>query len=116
MEILSQGFNPHMPHAVFEISCNDCDSLEDLFRLAASILSFPSYFWIGNRWDSLVDCLMDLSWIESDSIIIRFAGFQSMRMLLTPEESNDFIETMQFVAHHCHQHKPLHKQFRIVID
>lgn len=116
MEFLSQDFSNNSPQVLFVVPCSDCDSMDDFFRLMCEKLLFPDYFWLGNRWDSLVDCLMDLSWIDADSIVIYFSGFQLMRMHLDPNETSEFIQTIQFVVNHCHQKKPTHKRFRIVID
>lgn len=115
-EFLSQGFTCHLPHALFVVPCSDCVSMDDLFERMCEKLLFPYYFWYGNRWDSLVDCLMDLSWIAADNITIYFSGFELMCVHLDPGESDEFIQTMQFVANNSDQRKPEHKYFRIIID
>lgn len=116
MEFLSQYFSDHSQQALFVVPCGDCDSMDDFFRLVCEELLFPDYFWLGNRWDSLVDCLMDMSWIDADCITICFSEFQLMCEHIDPRESSEFIQTIQFVVNHCHQRKPTHKQFRIIID
>ena len=64
MEFLSKYFDATKPCAFFEISCGQCKSMDDLFVEMAYVFSFPDYFWWGNRWDSLNDCMQqDLGWI-----------------------------------------------------
>lgn len=116
MEFLSQCFSDHSQQALFVIPCSNCDSMDDLFGLMCEKLRFPDYFGLGNRWDSLVDCLMDLSWIDADNITIHFSGFQLMYVHIDSSEAREFIQTILFVVNHCHQRKPTHKQFRIIID
>jgi len=41
---------------------------EDLFAAYRNGLNFPDYF--GNNWDALYDCLIDLSWIDNNTIQI----------------------------------------------
>ena len=116
MEFLSQDFTCHFPHALFLVPCSDCVSMDDLFERMCERLLFPDYFWFGNRWDSLVDCLMDLSWIDADNITIYFSGFELMCVNLDPSESGEVIRTIQFVVNNSHQRKPKHKQLRIIVD
>lgn len=116
MEFLSQGFFCHSSQALFVVPCSDCVSMNDLLGVMYEKLLFPDYFWFGNRWDSLVDCLMDLSWIEADNITIYFSGFELMCVNLDPSESGEFIQTIQFVVNNSHQRKPKHKHLRIIID
>ena len=116
MELLSQGFNPNKAHAFFEIPCSDCTSMDDLLELMYEKLNFPDYFWLGNTWDSLVDCLMPMLWIDADSITICFSGFQQLMRHLKAKDLGDFIQTLQFIVDHCHQSTPIHQHFRIVIQ
>lgn len=51
---------------VLEIQ-RDVISKRDLLAIFLEGLKFP-YF--GNNWDSLEDCLEDLSWLDEDKIII----------------------------------------------
>ena len=78
MDLLSQGFDPNKSHIFFEISCSECDSLDDLLKLMYEKLDLPDYFWIGNTWDSFVDCLMLMSRTDADSISKHFSGFQQL--------------------------------------
>ena len=76
MEFLSKYFDATKPCAFFEISCGQCKSMDDLFVEMAYVFSFPDYFWWGNRWDSLNDCMQqDLGWIDEEFISIRFSDF-----------------------------------------
>ena len=52
----------------------------------AYVLSFPDYFWWGNRWDSLNDCMQDLGWIDEEFISIRFSDFFVMASNLPSDE------------------------------
>lgn len=54
MEFLSKYFDATKPYAFFEFSCGHYKSMDDLFVEMAYVLSFPDYFWWGNRWDSLI--------------------------------------------------------------
>ena len=116
MEFLSREFSTNSPQALFVVPCIDCVSMDDLFELMCEKLLFPDYFWFGNRWDSLVDCLMDLSWIEADNITIYFSGFELMCVNLGSSESDEFIHTIQFIVNNSHLRKPKHKHLRIIID
>ena len=53
MEFISKYFDATKPCAFYEISCGQCKSMDDLFVKMAYVLSFPDYFWLGNRWDSV---------------------------------------------------------------
>jgi len=116
MELLSQGFDPNKPHAFFEIPCSECDSLDDLLKVMYEKLDLPDYFWIGNTWDSLVDCLMPMPCTDADSITIYFSGFQQLMRHLEAEDLGDLIKTLQFIVDHCHQAGPVHHHFRIIMD
>lgn len=116
MELLSQGFNPNKSHTFFEIPCSECDSLDDLLELMYEKLDFPDYFWMGNTWDSLVDCLMPMPCTDADSISIYFSGFQQLSRKLDPKDLGDLIQTFRFVVDHCHQTTPTPQYFRIVMD
>lgn len=72
MEFISKYFDATKPYAFFEISCGQCKSMDDLFVEMAYVLSFPDYFWWGNRWDSLNDCMQDFGWIDEEFISISF--------------------------------------------
>ena len=86
MEFLSKYFDATKPCAFFEISCGQCKSMDDLFVEMAYVLSFPDYFWWGNRWDSLNDCMQDFGWIDEEFISIRFSDFSVMGSNLPSDE------------------------------
>lgn len=87
MEFLSKYFDATKPCAFFEISCGQCKSMDDLFVEMAYVFSFPDYFWWGNRWDSLNDCMQqDLGWIDEEFISIRFSDFFVMGSNLPSDE------------------------------
>lgn len=86
MELLSKNFDATKPYAFYEISCGQCKSMDDLFVEMAYVLSFPDYFWWGNRWDSLNDCMQDFSWIDEEFISIRFSDFFVMGSNLPSDE------------------------------
>lgn len=46
----------------------DIQNKRELFDLYSTQLNFPEYF--GKNWDALYDCMIDLSWINEDIIII----------------------------------------------
>ena len=72
MEFLSKYFDATKPYAFFEFSCGHYKSMDDLFVEMAYVLSFPDYFWLGNRWDSLNDCMQDFGWIDEEfSLVIK---------------------------------------------
>lgn len=86
MEFISKYFDATKPYAFFEISCGQCKSMDDLFVEMAYVLSFPDYFWWGNRWDSLNDCMQDFGWIDEEFISIRFSDFFVMGSNLPSDE------------------------------
>ena len=87
MEFLSKYFDATKPCAFFEISCGHYKSMDDLFVEMAYVFSFPDYFWWGNRWDSLNDCMQqDLGWIDEEFISIRFSDFFVMGSNLPSDE------------------------------
>lgn len=86
MEFLSKYFDATKPYAFFEFSCGHYKSMDDLFVEMAYVLSFPDYFWWGNRWDSLNDCMQDFGWIDEEFISIRFSDFFVMGSNLPSDE------------------------------
>ena len=119
MEFLSKYFDATKPYAFFEFSCGHYKSMDDLFVEMAYVLSFPDYFWLGNRWDSLNDCMQDLGWIDEEFISIRFSDFFVMGSNLPSDEKKDmeiFLDTIKFIVDHSHNARPTYKLFKIVID
>ena len=113
MEFLSKYFDATKPYAFFEISCGQCKSMDDLFVEMAYVLSFPDYFWWGNRWDSLNDCM------QQEFISIRFSDFFVMGSNLPSDEKKYmeiFLDTIKFIVDHSHNARPTYKLFKIVID
>jgi RNAse (barnase) inhibitor barstar len=49
---------------------------QDLLAGIAQGLSFPDYF--GENWDALIDCLSDLSWVQTPETIIDHAGIPQL--------------------------------------
>ncbi len=39
-----------------------------------------------------------------------------MLIQLDPDESSEFIQTIQFVVDHCHQRKLSHKKLKVIMD
>ena len=119
MEFLSKYFDATKPYAFFEFSCGHYKSMDDLFVKMAYVLSFPDYFWLGNRWDSLNDCMQDFGWIDEEFISIRFSDFFVMGSNLPSDEKKDieiFLDTIKFIVDHSHDARPTYKLFKIVID
>ena len=119
MEFISKYFDATKPYAFFEFSCGHYKSMDDLFVEMAYVLSFPDYFWLGNRWDSLNDCMQDFGWIDEEFISIRFSDFFVMGSNLPSDEKKDmeiFLDTIKFIVDHSHDARPTYKLFKIVID
>ena len=53
----------------FQIEGQKLEKKEQLLNRMALAMHFPDYF--GNNWDALVDCLTDLSWIDSSKFLIK---------------------------------------------
>lgn len=56
------------PEALIASVLRDISTKAELLERLAEKLRFPAYF--GDNWDSLEECLRDLSWIENPLIII----------------------------------------------
>ena len=41
---------------------------DDLFQACAQTLAFPE--WFGHNWDAFEDCLGDLSWLQTQRILL----------------------------------------------
>ncbi len=118
MDFSILDFLPDAPHTAFVLPCGGYDTMHDFLLGLSELLDFPAYFWLGNRWDALNDCLQDLRWIPVESIVIHFDGFFAMAHRLSAEEQSEaeqFLETLQFVAGHCHLAQPVHKRLRFLI-
>ena len=51
--------------ACFLVDIGHAHDKGDFLKKMAQTLRFPD--WFGNNWDSLADCLKDLSWLEEDA-------------------------------------------------
>ncbi len=118
MEFVSRDFDPSLLHARFTLNCDAFSSMHDLFYGLYELLRLPDYFWSGNRWDSLNDCLLDLSWIHAESIVLRFEGFLTLQARLPKGEQADaraLLDALRFVALHAHEVQPARKRLQFVI-
>lgn len=77
---------------------DNCRTKDMLFREWASALQFPYYF--GHNWDALNECVLDLEWIVSDSIVVAVTNAQE---LLVDEPSN--LGVLMEIIEHASRHR-----------
>lgn len=68
-------------------------SKDQLMGFFASAGRFPDYF--GATWDSLVDCLRDLEWIEEEKVLIEHLD---LPLFSHPRESRIYLEILRDVV------------------
>ena len=61
-----------------EIDLKNVKNSSSFFKEMDNIFQFPPYFR-NNSYDSLNDCMRDLSWIEEDKIIIIFKNLNFLK-------------------------------------
>ena len=61
-----------------EIDLKNVKNSSNFFKEMNDVLNFPPYFR-KNSYDSLNDCMRDLSWIEEDKIIIIFKNLNFLK-------------------------------------
>ena len=91
MEFLSKYFDATNPYAFFEFSCGHYKSMDDLCVEMADVLSFPDYFWWGNRWDSLNDC-MPVSYTHLD--VYKRQGLTDMVMKGNVSGEKEYVDNV----------------------
>ncbi len=69
-------------------------SEESLFECFRTELDFPTYF--GNNWDAFIDCVSDLSWLDSDQICIVIDNWESFSKD-HPETAKSLIEVFGII-------------------
>ncbi|HRG31735.1 MAG: barstar family protein [Saprospiraceae bacterium] len=91
-------FRDHLDKLDFEYSFigmiegNHCDTFPALFDEFSKVLLFPKYF--GNNMDALYDCLLDLSWIEEQDILLiinRFDEILKSEIALHPDAKTELL-------------------------
>lgn len=78
---------------LFILEGKNMKTRSDLFSEIAKILHFPNYF--GNNWNALDDCLQDLDWIHSNSIIIIIRDFDKILLEDNTKEKNIFLDCVK---------------------
>lgn len=73
---------------------------DELFNLLSLKLNFPFYF--GKNWDALYDCLLDLSWIIENEIVIIHEDIP----LDSENEKTQYIELLFDLLKNYKQSKP----------
>lgn len=63
----------HLKHIVTIINGDKCQTSDALFGEFATMYEFPNYF--GDTWDSLDECLNDLSWLPAEAYILLIKNF-----------------------------------------
>lgn len=64
----------------FVVHCESARDKGSLLLLIGAALQFPYYY--SRNWDSLQECVRDLSWIESREITIFFAEADTLKTSL----------------------------------
>lgn len=64
----------------FVVHCAGAGDKSSLLALIGAALQFPYYY--SRNWDSLQECIRDLSWIESREITVFFSEADSLKTSL----------------------------------
>lgn len=57
---------------ITRIHCASCSTLDDCYTVFSNAFQFPDYF--GYNLDALEDMLLDLDWMEADSIVVQMVA------------------------------------------
>ena len=86
-----KGFN------VFHLDGRKIHNKTSFMNEAAEKLKLPAYF--GHNWDALNDCITDLSWMNSEGVLLIINDSEHFR-IASPEEwqnaCNIFLEAIDY--------------------
>lgn len=88
-ELNRREFDNYKSNYIVEIDCRKCLNKQQLLKEVSEKLQFPNYF--GENWDALEECLVDLSWLEFNRIVLIFSEVNQL-MLNDDESLAIFIE------------------------
>ncbi len=74
------------------------------FDECAAALQFPLYF--GENWDALLDCLTDLSWLDSSALVLLLAEAHLLLETATAEDVHRCLQVLEHAARYWNKPAP----------
>jgi RNAse (barnase) inhibitor barstar len=87
------------------VECRGISGKDDFLKATAAALHFPDYF--GHNWDSLEDCLTDMSWLDAPGFVILLENLDGFARL-SPRDFETALEILRDCTDYwADQGKPL---------
>jgi hypothetical protein len=90
----------HTGMTYVEIDCSSAYDKQGLMEALAEDLQLPE--WFTGEWDSLEDCLMDLSWLEDPGVVIVLLDCDQI-MVESPDDFTVALEVFDGAAAFWHE-------------